>query len=220
MKIRKLVCGVGINDADYVVQKFETIRDINGKRKRRLVWECPFYRTWCGMLRRCYSIKLHEEYPTYIGCSVSEEWKRFRNFKSWMEKQDWEGKHLDKDLLFEGNKVYSEDTCAFVLKMVNTFTTDCAASRGEWLIGVCWNKGRNKFMSSCRNPLTNIREHLGYFDSEQEAHQEWLKRKLELAKELAEIQTDQRVAEALVNRYKNYKPKPYSALGEVLKLKQ
>lgn len=35
----RLVFGVGINDADYVVQKFETIGYVNGKRKRKLVCE-------------------------------------------------------------------------------------------------------------------------------------------------------------------------------------
>ena len=39
---RGLVCGFGINDADYVVEKRETI-EVDGKRKRILVWICPFY---------------------------------------------------------------------------------------------------------------------------------------------------------------------------------
>ena len=91
--------------------------------------------------------------------------------------------------------------------MVNTFTTDSGAARGEWMIGVTWDKGMSKFKSQCRNPFTKKGEYLGYFDSEQDAHQEWLNRKLELAYELAEIQTDERVAKALINRYSNYKHK-------------
>ena len=204
MKIRKLMYGVGINDADYAVTKYETII-VNGKRKQKLVWFCPFYRAWSGMLERCYSIKYQERRPTYVGCSVSEEWKTFSVFKNWMETQDWQDKHLDKDLLFEGNKVYSQETCVFVAGMVNLFTIDCGVARGEWPIGVSWHKRANKFMSQCRNPFTKKQEYLGLFDSEQEAHQVWLKRKLELAKELAAIQTDDRVAEALIGRYSNYK---------------
>lgn len=201
----KLVYGVGINNADYVVKKWETVGYVKGKRKRRKVWECPFYRAWTNMLKRCFSIKYQERQPTYIGCSVSEEWKTFSNFKSWMERQNWQGKQLDKDLLFEGNKVYSSNTCVFVTRMVNSFTVDCKASRGDWMIGVCWNKRAEKFMSRCRNPFTNKREHLGYFDSELDAHKAWLKRKLELAHDLAAIQTDPRVAKALISRYSNYK---------------
>ena len=203
MKAKKLVYGVGINDADYVTRKMETI-EVNGVRKKKLVWECHYYRTWKSMLKRCYSPKYQEKRPTYKGCSVSEEWLTFSVFKSWMEKQDFEDKQLDKDLLFEGNKVYSEETCAFVNKTVNLFTTDRGNDRGEWLIGVYWHKRDGRFVSQCNNPFTKKREHLGYFTCEQEAHQAWLKRKLELATLLAEEQTDSRVAKALIERYTNY----------------
>ena len=121
-----------------------------------------------------------------------------------MESQDFGGMQLDKDILFEGNKVYSAETCVFVTKAVNMFTTDSGASRGEWLIGVCWDKREGKFRSRCSNPFTKKREHLGLFVSELEAHQAWLKRKLELATLLAAEQTDGRVAKALIERYANY----------------
>jgi hypothetical protein len=48
-------------------------------------------------------------------------------------------------------------------------------------------------------------KHLGYFSTPEEAHQAWLKAKIELAKELAAEQTDPRIAKALINRYENYK---------------
>lgn len=201
MKTKKLVFGVGINNSDYVTQKIETIGYVNGKRKQKRVWACPYYVAWKNMLKRCYSEKYQEKNPTYIGCSVSEEWLTFSSFKVWMEKQDWESRHLDKDLLFEGNKVYSAETCVFVTLEVNNFTIDRGNDRGEWLIGVHWHKRDCKFQSNCRNPFTKKKEFLGYFATEQEAHQAWSKRKLELAHELAAIQTDPRVAKALVDRY-------------------
>ena len=206
MKVKKLVHGVGINNADYVTQKFETVGYVDGKQKRKRVWVCPFYRTWTNVINRCYSIKYQNKKPTYIGCRVSDEWLTFSNFKAWMEKQNFEGMQLDKDLLIEGNKVYCPETCVFVTPMVNNFTTDRGNDRGEWLIGVNWDKGTNKFMSQCSNPFTKKQETLGRFDCEQEAHETWLKRKLELAYELAAIQEDSRVAEALINRYSNYNP--------------
>ena len=200
---QKLVFGVGINDANYAVHKWETI-EVNGVRKQKRVWMCPYYIAWTHMLERCYSTKLQEKHPTYKGCSVSEEWLTFSVFKMWMESQDWEGVQLDKDILFEGNKVYSKETCVFVSRVVNNFTTGRGNDRGEWLIGVCWNRERGKFQSQCSNPFTKKREFLGYFTCEVEAHQEWLKRKLELAHELAAMQTDERVGRALVCRYANY----------------
>lgn len=201
MKPRKKVFGVGANDAGYAVQKFETIGYVDGKQKQRRVWICPYYQTWKAMLERCYSAKYQERKPTYIGCTVSDEWLTFSNFRKWMEKQDWEGKQLDKDLLFEGNKVYSAEACVFLTQTTNSFTTDRGASRGKWLIGVDWNEQRKKFRSVCRNPFTKKTEHLGYFDCEQKAHNAWAKRKLELAHELAAIQTDPRIAKALIDRY-------------------
>lgn len=202
---KKLVYGVGNNDADYVVQIKETIGYRDGKQICKLVWDCPYYRTWVSMLSRCYSAKAQERRANYKGCTVSAEWLTFSVFKSWMERQDWEGNQLDKDLLFEGNKIYSSTTCVFVTQLVNSFTIDSGATRGEWLIGVYWDKGTNKFKSQCNNPFTKKRETLGRFICEAEAHQAWLKRKIELANELAAIQTDQRVAKALILKYTNYK---------------
>ena len=204
LRVPRRVYGVGINDADYAVERKETIGYVNGKQKQKLDWICPYYRVWAKMLERCYSSKLQESHPTYKGCSVSKEWLTFSVFKSWMEGQDFEDKQLDKDLLFEGNKLYSAKTCVFVSPMVNTFVNDSGASRGEWLIGAIWHKRDGKFMSQCRNPFTKKQEYLGYFTCEEQAHQAWLKRKLELAHLLATEQTDERVAKALVERYTNY----------------
>lgn len=201
MKPKKLVFGVGFNDADYVVKKNEAIGYANGKRKLRQTWVCPYHRAWTSMLKRCYSAKWQERYPTYRGCTVAEDWLTFSNFRKWMAAQNWEGKQLDKDILFVGNKIYSSETCVFVEPTVNTFTIDSGASRGEWLIGVSWHKGAGKFISMCNNPFTKKLEYLGLFTTEQEAHKAWAKRKLELAHELAAIQTDPRVAKALIDRY-------------------
>lgn len=201
MKPRKKVYGVGINDADYAVQKNEAIGYVGGKLKQQRVWMCPYYQAWKHMLMRCYSAKYQERHPTYVGCSVADEWLTLSNFRAWMEKQDWEGLQLDKDLLFEGNKVYSAETCVFVTPMVNNFTIDRGNDRGKWLIGTYWDESKEKFRAQCRNPFTKKREHLGLFATEQEAHAAWAKRKLELAHELAAIQTDPRIAKALIDRY-------------------
>ena len=202
MKKKKLVYGVGINDADYVVKVNETIGYENGKQKRRLVWLCPFYGRWVNMLARCYSTSYKQINPTYEGCSVCEEWLRFSNFRAWMEKQDWEGKHLDKDLLNPRNKVYSPEACVFVDERVNIFLTECSAARGEYMIGVYWDKSKDKFRAVCRSAGKS--KHLGCFGTEIEAHKAWLAFKLKQAKILAAEQTDPRVAKALIDRYQNY----------------
>lgn len=191
MRKNRLVCGVGVNDADYPVNKRE-----NGKRVM-----CRYYQAWANMLERAYSDKYKQNRPTYEGVTVCEEWRSFTRFRAWMEAKDWEGKELDKDILFQGNKVYSPDTCVFVDGFVNLFLTDRAAARGEWPLGVDWFEQKQKFRSRCNNPFTKKQEYLGLFTCPNQAHIAWKARKHELACQLADIQTDQRLADALRERY-------------------
>lgn len=203
--MKNLVFSIGVNDANYPVQKFETAGYKGaGKQIKKLIWTCPFYGKWKHMLERCYSKKFHSKRPSYKGCSVFPEWHYFMTFRAWMEKQDWEDKHLDKDLLFPGNKVYSADTCVFIDPKVNGFLTESTASRGEWSIGVYLDKNSGKFKAQCRDVILGKQKHLGLFENPNEAHEVWLAFKLEQAKLLAAEQTDPRVAEALINRYDNY----------------
>lgn len=190
----KKIYGVGINDAGYVAEK--KVRVDGGSK---LIWYCPYYRTWKSILSRCYSGACHKRQPTYVGCTVVDEWKTFSNFKSWMETQDWEGKQLDKDLLVEGNKEYGPDTCVFVTRSVNSFMTDSKANRGDLPTGVVRHQG--KYQAHCSNPFAKKQEFLGTFSCPQEAHRAWKAKKAEHAIRLAEEQTDERVKRALLERY-------------------
>jgi hypothetical protein len=190
-KKTKLVFGVGVNDADYPVAPL-----VNGNP----VW-CPFYRAWADMLKRCYYEKYQAGKPTYIGCSVTPEWHSFMAFRSWMVIQDWKGKQLDKDILVFGNKVYAPEVCVFVSGKLNSFMNDHGASRGEWPIGVSWNKRSGKFTANCRNPFTAKQEAIGYFECPYSAHEAWKDRKHKLALQLAAGQSDPRVSKALEERY-------------------
>lgn len=195
----KLVFGVGVNDADYSVQKFEFI---GGKWKR--VWVCPFYERWKHVLARCYSEVFLKRRPTYLGCYTVPEWHSFMAFHAWMVEQDWEGKHLDKDILFPGNKVYGPDTCVFVDPKVNTFMLECTSSQGVFPVGVSYHKRIGKFQARCQDSRQGKRKNLGYFNSPDEAHSAWLEEKLRQAKMLASEQEDERVAKALIERYQTY----------------
>jgi len=169
--MRSSVYGIGINDADYRVVKQECI---NGKSRQ--TWMCPFYRKWKDMLKRCYSKRFHESRPTYKGCTVCEEWLTFSNFKSWMEKQDWEGKHLDKDLLIEDNKVYSPETCIFISPEVNTFI-EWGTNKRSLPRGVCWCKDKNKYRAFGKGG-NNKTIYLGQSNDFIECHLFWVEYKL------------------------------------------
>jgi hypothetical protein len=200
MKSNKLLCGVGINDADYVVKSQITTGYVEGKQKRKQLSICPFYAKWKSMIERCYSVNYQNRYPTYKDCAVCDEWLFFSKFKAWMEQQDWKGKHLDKDLLLEGNKLYSPETCVFVDQKVNNFITDAGAIRGELPVGVSWHKRDCKYIARISDG--GKLKVVGYFDCPNEAHEAWRKAKHEIALVLAKEQTDLRVVDALYNRFK------------------
>lgn len=184
----KLVYGVGINDANYVTQP-----TIDGKKVI-----CPFYIRWTSMLKRCHSAKYQAKFPTYVGCSVAEEWLTFSNFRKWMVEQDWKDKQLDKDLLIEGNKSYSPETCAFVCRALNQLLTDSAAIRGELPIGV--SKRRKKYEARVNKDGKRI--YLGTFNTPEEAHAAWKKAKALIILNSLDLTKDMRVKEALRKRAK------------------
>lgn len=200
IKRNKGIYGIGVNDADYSTMVVERLP--NGKQK--VIWKCPFYTRWHSMFARSYSVSSLEHRPSYKGCTVSEEWHKFSNFRDWMIKQDWEGNHLDKDLLVNGNKVYGEEYCVFISPDINSFLLEATAVANGLPVGASWHKRDEVYQSYCNNPFTNKREHLGYFNCPWEAHKAWLARKLEHAHQLAKIQTNPLVAAALIFRYENY----------------
>ena len=190
----RLVEGVGINDADYVVKTQIEKPKVNGKRVRQLGWICPFYQAWKNMLARCYNVKYQKLNTTYVGCSVCKEWLTFSNFKSWMEQQDWEGKHLDKDLLFYKNNIYSPETCLFIDRRLNNFLVKCDKRRGEFPLGV--SKNRTRFTASCWED-GNDRQYEGSYTTPELAHEAWQKAKIKIAYTLKDKQTDPNVVKGI-----------------------
>ena len=199
--MNKLVYGVGVNDLGYRVQVYEYVTENGGKRIRKTVFRCKYYTSWRSMIERCYSKKYLERKPSYIGTSVCSEWLYATAFKKWMEQQDWHGKCLDKDIIVPGNKLYSPESCAFVLQATNSFVIARDASRGEYPIGVHLHKPTGKYIAKCENLFTGKQEHLGYFSTPEDAHEAWRKRKHELAQLVAATESDPRVVEAMKKRY-------------------
>ncbi len=200
-KMKKLVYGVGVNDLPYRTQVKEWVTKDGGKRIREIVFICSYYKVWKNMLSRCYSEKYQESCPSYIGTSVCSEWLYATAFKKWMDQQDWQGKSLDKDIIAPGSKLYSPDTCAFVLPATNSFVLARDASRGDYPIGVSLVKRTGKYQARCENPFTRKKEYLGCFSTPEEAHEAWRKCKHEFAQLVANTESDPRVVEALQKRY-------------------
>ena len=111
------------------------------------------YEVWRDMLRRCYDDKRQIKSPTYKGCTVCEEWHNFQNFAKWYEENYYEIEgqrmHLDKDILFKGNKIYSPQTCIFVPQRINLLFTKSNAIRGLYPIGIDFHKKSGKLRVRC-----------------------------------------------------------------------
>ena len=162
------------------------------------------YVLWVNMLKRCYNDTYQKKQPTYKDCEVSENFKSYEYFYEWCHKQvgfgnkDWQ---LDKDLLIKGNKVYSESTCVFIPQEINSVLTKRESMRGEYLIGVCWDKTNKAFIARV-NKNKGKPEYLGCFNTEIEAFNAYKQAKEAFIKEQAsnwKDQIDPRAYEALMN---------------------
>ena len=146
--LKPFVCGVGYLGYDY--EKNDGLTKV--------------YRTWCGMIKRCYASYSLVKRPSYVGCSVSDEFLNFSYFKKWYFKQVGSGEenyHFDKDLLVKGNKIYSPETCCFIPKEINSLLTTTNRSRGNTPLGVSKRqKSGNYEVTLCRD---NKDYHLGTY---------------------------------------------------------
>jgi len=126
------------------------------------------YEIWRGFLRRCYCPKVQKKQPTYVGCTVSENFKSYAYFYEWCQGQigfNQESYHLDKDLLAPQIKIYSEDTCVFLPQELNKLLNCKRKSRGNFPLGVDLRKGRYR----SRLNLFSESMYLGSFKTPEEA---------------------------------------------------
>lgn len=159
------------------------------------------YKVWHDMMMRCYSKECQDDHPSYKQCYVSNEWHNFQNFAEWYKKNikdDGQRYEIDKDLLTANNKVYSEEQCILLPKMINAFLTDRNADRGKCPIGVNQDKS-GRYMARCSNPLTGNRDYLGLFDDINKAHLAWRMRKSHLITKLIATQKNKRIINGLLN---------------------
>lgn len=142
------------------------------------------FRKWSKMFYRCYEDSYQKEYPTYVGCTVCEEWFDFENFKLWFNEQKKEDSwHLDKDLLVKDNKVYSPHTCCIIPQELNKFDLKTDKLRGDCPIGVYFNKRDFTYQATIKKFGKVV--HLGCSKDKNRAFLFYKKAKQDYAKELA-----------------------------------
>lgn len=162
-----------------------TSSNINNKTKKS-------YGVWCRMLQRCYDTKAFYKRPTYINCSVCDEWLCYANFEKWYDENYYEIPNekmcLDKDILLKGNKIYSPLYCRIVPNEINCLFTKSNKSRGNYPIGVTYNKRENKFKAQLSILKNNkkTRQGLGTYNTPEEAFLAYKKAKEKYIKEVAD----------------------------------
>ena len=159
------------------------------------------YVTWKSMIERCYNKKYQERRPTYIGCSVCNEWHNFQNFVKWFDENYYEIEgqrmELDKDILIKGNKIYSPKTCVLVPNHINTLFIKSNAIRGQYPIGVSFSNQSNNYMASGKNVF------LGYHDTPKKAFNAYKTYKEKTIKNVADKYKNQ-IPQKLYNAMYNY----------------
>lgn len=136
---KKLTYGVGVNDFDGEVYHLSD----SGIRRPK-----PFYAAWKSMLMRGYSDSFKIKRPTYANCSSCKEWLSLSAFKIWFDSNHVEGWHLDKDLMIDGNKIYSPEACRYIPASLNMLLTNHASARGRYPQGVTIDKRRGSFAAN------------------------------------------------------------------------
>lgn len=160
------------------------------------------YSVWRNILKRCYThYKCHQ--PSYDGCSIVPEWLLYSTFKKWFDTNYISGYQLDKDLLVNGNKVYSPETCCFVPQEINKLLINRKRHRGDFYVGVSRYQQKEwvRFVAHISKSGTLVS--LGYFLTPEEAFQAYKSAKERYVKERAtqyfqEGKITQRVYQALM----------------------
>lgn len=188
------LCGVGITG--------------NRHSTNTYTLEGRIYSKWKGMISRCFDAKTKEKHPAYKNVTCCKEWLIFDNFYDWVVSQEnynvlkdkeWD---IDKDILFKRNTVYSPEACCLVPRHINILFVRKESQRGDYPIGVSYDKARDKYAATCRNRGNN--KGLGRYNTQKEAFEAYRVYKENLIKEIAteEIENEtisQKCYEAMMN---------------------
>lgn len=166
------------------------------------------YTLWCSIIRRAYSDLYHHSKPTYKDVEVCDRWKRFSNFAEdvvkipFYEKCITDKYELDKDILGGYLRIYSPETVCFIPRSVNIFFSRNTQKQSNLPTGITFNKRLNKYVASCNIGGKNT-QHLGVFDTPEEALIVYKRTKNKLLKTLANsLKGD--IEEKVYNKLLNY----------------
>ncbi len=150
----------------------------------------PAYRVWNNIYRRCYGLygKYGSNYlkKYHYGSFMCDSWKNdIDAFAEWYSANYYEcnGETMmvDKDLLCRGNREYAPDKCCLLPRTINSALSSATKKRNfhklshakEYPIGVEYDTVRKKYLARIRPFGHDKMEKIHYWDTEEEAFQEY-----------------------------------------------
>ena len=95
-----------------------------------------------------------------------------QHLKKWFDENYIEGYELDKDILVEGNRIYSPETCCFVPKEINRLFENKSKRlyyNKQLPIGIRFDKYRGKYLAEIT--INGKRKYVGRFNTINEAYE-------------------------------------------------
>ena len=171
------------------------------KRGRKQIYFCETnnknsYKIWYGIIQRTLKASkfFKLKHPAYSNCEICDEWRDLNVFNKWFEAHYIDGFQIDKDLLSNGDKIYSPSTCVFLPQEINNTLSRERKTERHLPAGV-WKHG-DMFMSTCN------KKYIGLFKTVEEARAAYLEEKKKRITELANKWKDKiepRAYDALIN---------------------
>jgi hypothetical protein len=187
----------------------------------------PAYNIWNGIYARCYGSDSMVVNRCYRDAFMCEEWKNDRDaFAEWYSTNyyecDGEVMAVDKDLLCRGNKEYAPDKCCLLPQTINSVLASATKRRSGYSnisgkkpypIGVGYDNARGKFYARI-TPFNHDKQvKLHYWDTEDEAFQEYKLFKESEIRILAARYRD-KIPDHIFDALVNYEVRPYSPYEE------
>lgn len=158
------------NPYDITVNGVGYIGDGEYKTKKSPQRHTDAYNTWVTLLYRCYC---DETTVYYKESEVCQDWLCYQNFAKWYETNQYKVKgrlHLDKDILFPGNKMYAPDKCLLVPQRINMLFVNQSNNR-NLPNGI--RKASKGFLAKYNN------KELGIYNTVEEAYNAYSQKKKE-----------------------------------------
>ena len=166
-------------------------------------------KVWSHMNDRCYAPYVTNEKPSYLECV--NHFKDVNSFLDWchdspgfLEVHDNQKWGLDKDILNQGNKIYSPQNCCFVPEFVNNVFLIRNAKRGNFPCGVTQTYKSSTYKARCHT--FSGRLEVSGFKTPLSAHMKWAELKaghtLEVAERYKSLEGSREdVVQAIMVRY-------------------